>query len=97
MDKYNIKNKKIELHNIVFAITSEPDYNMERLLLLEDMPDVNYDEYVLVEGSHCSCYDFDDCCWDAIKLNRTELIKLISENDWGVRKDLQKFIDDGGI
>ena len=40
MEKYNLKNKTdIKMHNVLFAITSERDYEMERLLLLEDMPD----------------------------------------------------------
>ena len=40
MEKYNFKNKTdIKMHNVLFAITSERDYEMERLLLLEDMPD----------------------------------------------------------
>ena len=50
MEKYNIENKSdIKLHNIVYCITSPITYEMERLLLLEDMPDCNYNEFVLVE------------------------------------------------
>ena len=39
MKKYNIKGKKIEPYNIVCAITSEPDYEMTRIILLEDVLD----------------------------------------------------------
>lgn len=45
MKKYNLKNKTdIKMHNVLFATTTEKDYEMERLLLLENMPDTNYDE-----------------------------------------------------
>ena len=78
MRKYEIKNKDdIKLHNIVFAYTTPQDYDMERLLLLEDMPNTKYGEYVLIEGHHCSCYDFDDCNWDATVYNMEELKKLL--------------------
>ena len=40
MERYNLKNKTdIKMHNVLFAKTSERNYEMERLLLLEDMPD----------------------------------------------------------
>lgn len=92
MEKYNIKDKKIELHNVLFATTSERDYEMERLLLLEDMPDTKYDEYVLAEGYHCSCYNFDETEWDCIKVNDDELNKILEENNWGLRNRLKEFL-----
>ena len=47
MEKYNLKNKSnIKMHNILFATTSKRDYEMGRLLLLEDMPDTEYNEFV---------------------------------------------------
>lgn len=92
MEKYNLKDKKIELHNILFAITSERDYNMERLLLLEDMQDTEYGEFILAEGGHCSCYDFDETEWDCIKVTKDELNKIIEQNDWGLRKRLKEFL-----
>ena len=34
MEKYNLKNKTdIKMHNILFATTTEKDYEMERLIL----------------------------------------------------------------
>lgn len=78
MDIYNIKENKPKLHNILFAVTSPKDYEMERLLLLEDMPETEYGEYVLVEGYHCSCYGFDDTKWEATKYTREELSKLLT-------------------
>ncbi|WP_288910785.1 hypothetical protein [uncultured Thomasclavelia sp.] len=76
MEKYDLKNKTVQLHNILFASTSSPDYEMDRTILLEELEDLKYGEYVVVEGGHCSCYDFDDCEWYATKYTKEELIKL---------------------
>lgn len=95
MEKYNLKNKTdIKMHNVLFATTSERDYEMKRLILLEDMPDTNDDEFVLAEGYHCSCYDFDETDWDCIKLTKDELDKLLKEiEDWEtLRKELKEFL-----
>lgn len=94
MEKYNIKGKKIELHNVLFATTSERDYEMVRLLLLEDMPDTEYGEYVLAEGGHCSCYDFDETEWDCVKITDDELNKILEQNNWGLRNRLKEFLKD---
>lgn len=94
MEKYNLKNKTdIKLHNVLFATTTERDYEMERLILLEDMPDTNYDEFVLVEGYHCSCYNFDDTEWDCIKLTRDELETILNKEKHGLRYRLKNFLD----
>ena len=92
MEKYNIKGKKIELHNILFATTSERDYEMNRLLLLEDMPDTEYGEYVLAEGGHCSCYNFDDTEWNCVKITDDELNKILEQNNWSLRNRLKEFL-----
>lgn len=95
MEKYNLKNKTdIKMHNVLFATTSEKDYEMKRLLLLEDMPDTEYNEFVLAEGSHCSCYDFDETNWDCTKLTKDELNKLLEKiEDWEtLRKELKEFL-----
>ena len=72
MKVFNLDNFQIEPHHILVAVTSEPDYEMERRILLE----LNYDRFVLIEGSHCSCYDFDETKWSAIEYTRDELVKL---------------------
>lgn len=77
MEKY--KCKSVQFYNIIIAFTTTPDYEMQRWLLLEDMEDLKYDEYVVVEGFHCSCYDFDDTEWEAIKYNKEELIKVAED------------------
>jgi hypothetical protein len=69
---------KIQLqpYNIVVAETSEPDYEMNRKVLLEKLDGIGYEEYVLLDGWHCSCYDFDETEWDAIVYTKEELLKL---------------------
>ena len=77
MRNYHINEKEIKPHNILYCVTSEIYYEMERLILLEDMPDTESGEYVLVEGDHCSCYDFDDTYWDATVYTGDELVRLL--------------------
>ncbi|MGG3890208.1 hypothetical protein [Metabacillus fastidiosus] len=69
MEKVNWKEIDIKPHNIVVAWTSSPDYEMNRMILLE----ISYSEYILLEGWHCSCYDFDETEWEAIKYTEEEL------------------------
>ena len=97
MEKYELNRTDIKLHNILYAVTSPTDYDMYRYLLLEDMPCTSYDEYVVVEGSHCSCYDFDDTQWEAIKYTKEELLKLaqikVKEEFWDkTEKCLYNFV-----
>lgn len=93
MKKYTIKGKMINPHNILFAITSEIDYEMSRIILLEDMPDIDDDEYVLAEGYHCSCYGFDDTAWDCVVVTKAELRKILKGTQYGLRNDLKAFIE----
>ena len=93
MKNYEIKNKQIELHNVLFTVTSEQDYEMGRLLILENMPDTAYNEYVLVEGYHCSCYDFNDTKWESTLLSKEELLKILDKDAWGgLRKAAKIFL-----
>lgn len=86
MKKYNLKKENVKFHNIVIAVTTQPDYEMDRYLLLEHLKDLNYNEFVIVEGYHCSCYDFDETKWEAIIYTKKELIKIaedrISSDCW---------------
>ena len=48
MEKYYLKKEKIKLHNIAIANTSEPDYEMNRWILLEELKDLKWDEYLII-------------------------------------------------
>jgi hypothetical protein len=83
MKKIDWKNEGFEIkpHHIVIACTSEPDYEMNRQILLEN----GFENFIVLEGYHCSCYDFDDTEWEAIEYIRDELKNLANakynEND----------------
>lgn len=72
--------KKIGLkpHQILITTTSYPDYEMTRKILLNYSVDdsLEWGEYLLLEGYHCSCYDFDETDWVGTVYTRAELIKL---------------------
>lgn len=70
------KKEGIKPHQIIVAVTSEPDYEMERQILLGEVEGLDCDEYVLLEGWHCSCYDFDDTEWEGIVYTHEELETL---------------------
>ncbi len=72
-EKFNILT--IPIHKVVFTLTSDIDYSMERLIFVGDYPDDG--QYLMVEGSHCSCYGFDDTEWTATYLEEEELKKLL--------------------
>ena len=73
----NLNNMIIKPYNILFAWTSEPDWEMNRIIVLERLDDVlAYDEVLVLEGGHCSCYDFDETQWDGIIYTKDELKKL---------------------
>lgn len=92
MRKYDFKKEDVKLHNILFASTSESDYEMSRVFLLESMPNTKYDELIYVKGYHCSCYGFDDTGWEADICTIDELRKL--SLDYGIEeKELKKFIE----
>lgn len=62
----NLRNVKIKPHNIILTHTTPIDYDISRLMLVEDIDELGgYDEYLLLDGYHCSCYGFDDCAWEA--------------------------------
>lgn len=65
----------LRAHEILIAETSEPDYDMNRTILAE-LDSLGYDEYLLLEGSHCSCYGFDETEWCGTIYTREELMKL---------------------
>lgn len=76
MEEIKINKNDLKIHNFVIVYTTPLDYSMERYILLKDIKDLEYDEYVIAEGSHCSCYDFDDTEWTYFKYTEEELKKL---------------------
>lgn len=76
MEKIKINKDYLEIHNFVIVYTTPIGYEMQRYILLKDIKDLEHDEYVIAEGSHCSCYDFDDTEWEYIKYTEEELKKL---------------------
>lgn len=75
----SLNSMSIKPHNIVAARTSPIDYEMDRQILLKDVAGLDYsqdEEYLLLDGCHCSCYDFDETTWDATAYTAEELKKL---------------------
>ena len=71
--------KIIEPWRIICAAQSEPDYSEERYMLIYagDRSDDYYDKgYILLEGWHCSCYDWPEVDWDATYYEEDELLKI---------------------
>ena len=85
MEKYDLKKGKVKFHNVVITITTTPDYEMSRWVLLEDLEDLKWNEYVIVEGYHCSCYGFDETKWEATKYDKEELAKIAKDR---IEKDV---------
>lgn len=69
----------IEPWRIICAAQSEPDYGEERYMLIYagDRSDDYYGKgYILLEGWHCSCYDWPEVDWDATHYEEDELLKI---------------------
>lgn len=94
IDDYKIENRNdIKVSNVVFAYSNLPlSFEEERLLLLEDMPGTRPYEYVLAEGWHCSCFDFNDIEWSCLKLTIEELEKILQNDKSFLRLKLKDFL-----
>jgi len=64
----------IPLWKVAIVVTSEPGYEMERVILVEDHPD--WYDYILITGYHCSCYAFDETRWEATFGTAEEIRKI---------------------
>lgn len=84
MEKYELKKENIKFHNIALSLTNSECFEAERFLLLEDLNDIKYNEFVVVEGYHCSCYGFDDCKWEAVLYSVSELIEIAKDRAQGI-------------
>ena len=96
MKKVNYKEVKTEPRNILFASTSNQDYEMSRIILIESSKN---SLYVVLRGSHCSCYGFEDIEWDAMSYTEEQLIKLpldCGEEERELKVFLRRFFEEGG-
>lgn len=66
-------NGEVELWRIICASQSEPDYSEDRQILLYGGDNECVDEFILLDGGHCSCYGWDEVEWSAVKYTRSEL------------------------
>lgn len=99
--KYDIS--AIRVHDIVFAVTSAPDYEMDKAVFIEDYPD--YGSLMILSGGHCSCYGFEEVEWDAYifkpakgetwKVRNQEVVKLMEtwrDKGWGIEPVLAPLV-----
>jgi len=70
----NPKHLNIKVHEILCAYTSEPDYEMSKIIILDRNAQGNY---LVIEGSHCSCYDFDEASYGVTAYSHAELKTLV--------------------
>lgn len=83
----------IPVDRIVAIVTSAPEYSMSRLIYVEDWP--NFGDHTIIEGSHCSCFGFDDTRWDGTVYTLEELRSIAGK--WAMdgvetEKDIAPFI-----
>jgi len=81
----------IPFHAISVVVTSVPDYEMDRVVFVDNWP--AWGQYLVLSGSHCSCYGFDETDWFATifdssdrVINEKELAILLDgweEHGWG--------------
>lgn len=72
--------KAIEPWRIICASQSEPGYSEDRWMLIYGGEEIWDDVYVVLEGGHCSCYDWQEVQWDAVEYTRDELVQLAMNN-----------------
>lgn len=68
--------KTIKAWRVICAAQSEPDYSEGRQMLLYAGENPFRDEYMVLDGGHCSCYDWQDVDFDAVVYSKEELDKL---------------------
>lgn len=66
----------IKPHNIIITYTEVDCYDESRCILLHDIEGLGYDEFLVLEGGHCSCYGFDETEWSATVYKDDELKTL---------------------
>lgn len=86
MQEVSMKDVEFNLHNVIVAYTTPPEYEMNRYFLLQN----GWRKYIVIDGYHCSCYDFDDTDWTAIEYTEEEL-ETLSKADYNLRGDARIF------
>lgn len=70
---------EIETWRIVCAAQSQPDFSEDRQILYYGGERSDYHgngPFVVLDGGHCSCYDWEDVEWDAMEYTYDELVRL---------------------
>jgi hypothetical protein len=69
----------IDSHEIVFVVTSIPDYEMSRVIIAEHF-NKHWGNYYVIKGYHCSCYDFSDPTmdWECTEYTKDELNTVLT-------------------
>lgn len=73
LDKFDIST--VPIWKVIITVTSEPDYSMDRIYIVEDYPEMF--DYTVIDGGHCSCFGFDETTWGAVAYTREEFGKLM--------------------
>lgn len=68
--------KNICTWRIICAAQSEPDYSESRQILIYGGENTCEDKYILLDGGHCSCYDWPEVEWEATEYDEDELLTL---------------------
>ena len=72
--------ERVEPWRVVCAAQSEPYYSEDRQILLYGADEGDYyneGPFILLDGGHCSCYDWEEAEWDATEYTRDELLTLM--------------------
>lgn len=70
---------KIDTWRIVCAAQSEPNYSEDRQILYYGGNEGDYHgngPFIVLDGGHCSCYDWEEVEWDATEYTRDEILTL---------------------
>ena len=70
---------EIETWRIICAAQSEPDYSEDRQILIYGGERDEYHDrgpFIVLDGGHCSCYDWEEVEWFATEYTYDELMTL---------------------
>lgn len=92
----NVEAKDVGLDAIVAAATAEGNYESDRMFVLdgwmvERTNPMNGVEVIVLEGGHCSCYDYDEVEWTATGYTKDEFKKVIEKWATGTLLERQMY------